>query len=359
MAVFAARDFDDHEQVVFCCEPTVGLRAIIAIHDTTLGPALGGCRMWPYASEEEAVSDVLRLSRGMTYKSAISGLPLGGGKAVIIGNPRHDKTEALLRAMGRSIDTLQGRYISAEDSGTTVDDVRVMARETAFVAGILEKVAEDGGLRSGDPSPATAHGVFTGVRAAAQYRLGRQDLRGLRVAIQGVGNVGYSLARRLHEAGARLWVSDIYPEPVQRAVETCGAIAVAPEEIYAVEADVFSPCALGAVINDDTLPRLNAPIVAGAANNQLAEDRHGHEMRERGILYAPDYVINAGGVIDIYYERTGYDRERMMRHVEGIHDTLMEIFRRADAQRLPTGTVADRMAEERFRRRDRGSADKP
>lgn len=351
MTVFSTRDFDNHEQVVFCCDPSVGLKAIIAIHNTNRGPALGGCRMWPYPSEEEALRDVLRLSRGMTYKSAISNLPLGGGKSVIIGNPRIDKNEGLLRAMGRFIDSLNGRYIGAEDSGTSVEDIKIMSQETPHVAGILEKATGEGGVRSGDPSPATAYGTFVGLRAAVKYRLGRDDLKGLKVAVQGVGNVGYRLAKYLHDAGAQLWVTDIYEDQVQRAVNELGATAASSDEIYGLDVDVFAPCALGSVINDKTLSQLKAKVIAGAANNQLAEERHGQEVIRRGILYAPDYVINAGGIIDVSYERIGYDRDKMVKHIEGIYDTLMEIFERSQAEQMPANIVADEIAEERFRKK--------
>jgi len=348
MSVFNAPAFDDHEQVVFCHDADTGLRAIIAIHNTNLGPTLGGCRMWRYASEEDALHDVLRLARGMTYKSAISGLELGGGKSVVIGDPRRDKSEPLLRALGRYVETLGGRYIIAEDAGTSVEDMRIIGKETQHVVGVADKVTGEGGIRSGDPSPATAYGCFIGLRAAVKHKLGRDDLEGLGVALQGVGHVGYRLAKHLAEAGARLWVADIYEDQVRRAVDELGATAVAPERIYDVEAEVFSPCALGAVINDDTLSRLKVEIVAGAANNQLAGARHDEALRRRGILYAPDYVINAGGIIDVAHERLGYDRDKVIRHIERIDDTLMEIFRRADAQELPTGAIADQIAEERF-----------
>jgi leucine dehydrogenase len=350
MPVFTAPAFDDHEQVVFCHDRSAGLKAIIAIHNTNRGPSLGGCRMWSYTSEEEALHDVLRLSRGMTYKSAMAHLDLGGGKAVIIGNARTDKTEALLRALGRYVDTLGGRYIIAEDAGTSVEDMRVIGQVTRHVVGIADKVTGEGGMRSGDPSPATAYGVFIGLRAAVKHRLQRDDVDGLRVAVQGVGHVGYRVAKYLHEAGAQLWVSDIYDDQAERAGADLQATVVAPERIYDQDVDVFAPCALGAVINDDTLPRLRAKVIAGAANNQLAEDRHGEELMRREMLYAPDYVINAGGLIDVAHERIGYDRERMLRHIERIDDTLMEIFERAERQGLPTNVVADHIAEERFRK---------
>ena len=349
MAVFSLSDFADHEQVVFVSDDKSGLKAIIAVHNSNLGPALGGCRMWPYASEEEAVRDVLRLSRGMTYKSAMARLKLGGGKSVIIGNPRTDKTPALLAAFARALEQLNGRYIAAEDSGTSVADMKTMAQFTRHVAGLHDKPS-DQGTRSGDPSPATAYGTFIGIQAAVKERLGRDSLDGLRVAVQGVGNVGYDLARQLKEAGAQLWVTDIHREPLVQAGRELGATVVAPDEIFGLDVDVFAPCALGAILNDATIPQLKAKIVAGAANNQLAEARHGVELMKRGILYAPDYVINAGGIIDVYHERIGFERAALIRHIEGIRDNLMEVFERAREEERPTGEVADTIAEERFRR---------
>ncbi|NMQ28029.1 Glu/Leu/Phe/Val dehydrogenase [Candidatus Accumulibacter phosphatis] len=351
MSVFSLRDFADHEQVVFCSDDASGLKAIIAVHNSNLGPALGGCRMWHYASEDDAIRDVLRLSRGMTYKSALAGLQLGGGKSVIIGNPRTDKTPALLDAFARSLNQLNGRYVAAEDSGTNVADMKYLAERTPHVAGIIDKPSHEAeGMRSGDPSPATAYGTFFGIRAAVKRKLGRDSLDGLRVAIQGVGNVGFDLARQLTDAGAQLWVADIHEDNLVRAREELGARALAPEAIYAADVDVFAPCAMGAILNDETIPQLRASIVAGAANNQLAEVRHGSELMRRGILYAPDYVINAGGIIDIYHERIGFDRPALLRHLEGIHATLLEIFERADKEARPTGEVADALAEERFKR---------
>ena len=349
MAVFSLSDFADHEQVVFVSDDKSGLKAIIAVHNSNLGPALGGCRMWPYASEEEAVRDVLRLSRGMTYKSAMANLKLGGGKSVIIGNPRTHKTPELLAAFARALEQLNGRYIAAEDSGTSVADMKFMTQFTQHVAGIHDKPSDEG-TRSGDPSPATAYGTFIGIQAAVKERLGRDSLDGLRVAVQGVGNVGYDLARQLKEAGARLWVTDIHREPLVQAGRELGATVVAPDEIFGLDVDVFAPCALGAVLNDSTIPQLKASIVAGAANNQLAEARHGVELMKRGILYAPDYVINAGGIIDVYHERIGFERAALIRHIEGIRDNLMEVFERAREEERPTAEVADAIAEERFRR---------
>lgn len=343
MSVFTDWDFDDHEQIVFRRDRCSGLKAIIAIHDTSRGPALGGCRIWPYESDDAALTDALRLSRGMTYKSAMAGLPYGGGKAVIIADPARDKSEALWRAFGRAVDSLGGRYVTAEDVGTRPADLEIVRRETRHVVGIAE-----GG--AGDPSPATAYGVFTGIQAACIERLRRSDIAGLSVAVQGLGNVGFALARMLHDAGAELYVTDIDELAVARAVKELGATAVAPEEIHALEVDVFAPCALGAVINDSTIGRLHAPIVAGSANNQLAEPRHGHALWQRNILYAPDYVINAGGVIWISHEGPDFDAGRAGAHVARIGDTLSEIFARARQDGVPPEVAADRIAESRFKR---------
>lgn len=342
MPIFTSPDFDDHRHVLFCRDAATGLKAIIAIHDVTRGPALGGCRMWPYAGEEEAVRDVLRLSRGMTYKSALAGLPLGGGKSVILGDSRKDKTPALFQAFGRFVDSLGGRYIAAEDVGTSVADIEAMRQATRHVAGIAK-----GG---GDPSPVTAHGVFQGIRAAAKAKLGRDDLAGLRVAVQGLGHVGFDLARRLHAAGARLIVADIDPARTARAAADFAAEILPADRIHAADADIFAPCALGAVLNDRTIPEIQARIVAGSANNQLAEERHAGMLRKRGILYAPDYAINAGGIINIHHEMKGeYNRAAALRQVEGIYDTLLDIVARAEAENISTAEAADRIAESRFR----------
>lgn len=348
MPLFKHPEFDNHELVAYHHDPRSGLRAIIAVHSTRLGKGLGGCRMWPYATEDEALTDVLRLSRGMTYKAALAGLPQGGGKSVILGDPRRDKTPDMMRAMGRFVDALGGKYVAAEDSGTSVADVRLMAEETRHVGGLTDAKAAAAG-RSGDPSPATAYGTFVGIQAAVRWKLGRAALRGLRVAIQGVGNVGYRLAKHLHEAGAKLWVTDIHAPAVERCVNEFGATAVGMDAIFAVDAEVFAPCALGAILNDRTLPQLKATIVAGAANNQLAEPRHDGLLALRGVLYAPDYVINAGGIIDIWHEESGYDEAKVRAHLERIGATLTDIFERSKRERHPTGEIADRMAEERFR----------
>lgn len=348
MPVFSTPDFANHEKVVFGCDPESGLKAIIAIHNRNRGPALGGCRMWPYPSDDEALRDVLRLSKGMTYKSAMANLDLGGGKSVIMGNPRTDKTEALLHAMARFIDGLGGAYIGAEDSGIGVADTRVMRKITEHVTGFEETQGEKG-VRTGDPSPSTAYGTFAGIKAAVGFALGRTDLQGLKVAVQGMGNVGFGLASHLRKAGASLWVADIHEDQVQRAVDELGAIAVPPQQIHSVDVDVFAPCAMGAIINDMTIPQLKASVIAGAANNQLAEPRHGEVLMARGILYAPDYVINAGGIIDVFHQRIGFDLERMQKHVGGIYETLIEVFERAQREERPTQEVADTIAEERFR----------
>lgn len=348
MPLFEHPEFDHHETVSYCHDAAIGLRGIIAVHSTHLGAGLGGCRMWPYRSEDEALTDVLRLSRGMTYKAALAGLPQGGGKSVIIGDPRKDKTPELIRAMGRAIERLNGAYVVAEDSGTSVADMRVMAEVTRHVGGLADAAAQAAG-RTGDPSPATALGVFIGIQAAVRHQFGRDDLKGLRVAVQGLGNVGYRLCQHLHAAGAQLWVTDLYPPAVERCVNAFGATAVAMDQIASLDVDVYAPCALGAVLDDATIPAIRARVVAGAANNQLALPRHDRALRERGILYAPDYCINAGGIIDIYYEGPAYDSAVVEAHLQRIGSTLAEIFQRADAEDRPTGEIADRMAETRFR----------
>ena len=340
MTIFTARNYDDHEAVVFHSDPASGLRAIIAVHNTSRGPALGGCRMWPYANEQDAIEDVLRLSRGMTYKAAVADLPLGGGKAVIIGDPVKEKTSAKLQAMGRFVESLGGTYHTAEDVGTTVEDMDIMRAETEYVHGT------SGG--SGNPSPVTAFGVFQGIRAAARFRFGRNDVGGLKVAVQGLGHVGYRVCQYLNEADASLVVADLDDERVSRARNEFGAEAVPTDAIHRADVDIYSPCALGAVLNDRTIPEIRAKAVAGAANNQLAEQRHGQSLAEREILYAPDYVINAGGLIHIAFEHS--EQDLVMARVGRIYDTLSEIFERSAGENLPPHVVADRMAEERFRR---------
>lgn len=329
-----------HEQLVFWSEPRLGYRGIIAIHDTTLGPALGGTRFWTYGSDEEAIVDALRLARGMTYKAAITGLNLGGGKSVIVGDNRTPDREMIFRAHGRAVESLGGRYITAEDVGTSVDDMEYVRMETSSVAGVHG--------RSGDPSPVTAFGIYRGIKASAYARWGTDDLADRHIAVQGVGNVGGHLCDFLAGEGARLTVTDIDPARVQQVVEAHGARSVALDEIYGVDADIFAPCALGAIINDDTVPVLKVAVVAGGANNQLAEDRHGEALRQRGILYAPDYVINAGGLVNVFGEREGWDRERSLRKAGEIYDTVLRIFRRADSEGVPPSVAADRLAEQRI-----------
>ncbi len=342
MNVFELAEEMGHEQVVFCHDADSGLRAIVAIHDTTLGPALGGTRMWDYDTEEEALVDVLRLSEGMTYKSSAMGLNLGGGKAVIMGDPRSDKSEQMWRAFGRFVHSLGGRYITAEDVGTSPQDMDYVAEETSYVVGLMHK--------SGDPSPVTAYGVYKGIKAGCKWALDSEDLQGVTVAVQGIGSVGYALCEYLHEEGAELLVADIYPEQVEKTVDEFGATAVDPDDIYSVECDVFAPCALGAVINDDTIDQLKCGVVAGAANNQLAEDHHGENLRQKGILYAPDYVINGGGVINVAHEFApgGYKRELALRKVDQIYDRLLEVFATSEREDIPTNEAADRIAEERI-----------
>nr|WP_239587014.1 Glu/Leu/Phe/Val dehydrogenase [Bacillus ectoiniformans] len=333
----------DYEQLVFCQDQTSGLKAIVAIHDTTLGPALGGTRMWTYASEEEAIEDALRLAKGMTYKNAAAGLNLGGGKTVIIGDPRKDKNEEMFRAFGRFIQGLNGRYITAEDVGTTVEDMDLIHEETDYVTGISPAFGS-----SGNPSPVTAYGCFVGMKAAAKEAFGTDSLEGLTVSVQGVGNVAYHLCRHLHEEGANLIVTDINKESVQRAVDDFGAKAVNPDEIYGVQADIFAPCALGAVINNTTIPQLKAKVIAGSANNQLKDTQHGDMIHELGIVYAPDYVINAGGVINVADELHGYNRDRAMRKVEQIYNNIEKVIEISKRDQIPTYMAADRMAEERI-----------
>ena len=348
MSVFAHPDFDDHEQVVFCQDKASGLKAIIAIHNTRLGPALGGCRMFPYASEADALRDVLRLSRGMTLKSSLAGLALGGGKAVIIGDPHTGKSQALLHAMGDFVETLGGRYITAADSGTGDAEMQAFAQRTRHVVGVSPRATLDSSITSGDPSPSTALGIFVGMREAVRQRLGRDDLTGLKVAIQGVGQVGLGLARRLKAAGAELWVCDIFDANVQRIMEELDVHVVRPQDIYGLDVDVFAPCAMGGILNEQTLEVLRAPVIAGAANNQLATPEIGVQLLQRNQLWAPDYAINAGGIIDVYYQSNGGSAAQIDSHIRAIGDTLREIFSRASASGEPTSVIADRLAIERI-----------
>lgn len=340
MSIFELMAEHDHEQVTFTYEPAAAYRGIIAIHDTTLGPALGGVRLWNYESDEEALIDVLRLSRAMTYKAAVAGLNLGGGKSVIIGDPKTPRRELIFRAHGRAVESLRGRYITAEDVGTTVEDMDYVHMETSHVVGIAG--------RSGDPAPVTAYGVYRGMKACGEVVYGSGSLRGRQVAVQGVGNVGFHLCENLSAEGAHLFVTDIDLDKIQRAVAAFRAEAVDPDDIYDVKADIFAPCALGGVLNEGTIPRLRVRIVAGGANNQLADDQQDNVLQERGVLYAPDYVINAGGLINVYSELVGWAPERAKRKAGEIHDTLLQIFELARQDGVTTSEAADRVAERRI-----------
>ena len=342
MELFERIAGEDYEQVVFCHDRPSGLRAIIAIHSTALGPALGGTRCWRFASEEAALTDVLRLAKAMSYKNAAAGLDLGGGKAVIF-TPQV-KTEELLRAYGRFIDALGGRYITAEDVGTTGDDMDMIHRETRWVTGISPAF---GG--SGDPSPATAYGVMHGLRAVALELWEDESLAGRRFAVQGVGKVGHALVGHLTQAGAEVVISDVNPDHVDRAVADFGVAAVAPERIHAVACDVFAPCALGGVLNSDTIPELACKAIAGAANNQLLHPGDAEALAQRGVLYTPDFIINAGGVINVADELNGYDQRRAYLRIEGIFGAVRRVFETARKEGLTPSLAADRVAEERIR----------
>lgn len=344
MEIFKYMEKYNYEQMTICQDEASGLKAIIVIHDTTLGPALGGARMWTYDSEDMAIEDALRLARGMTYKNAAAGLDLGGGKAVIIGDPRKDKNPDMFRAFGRFVQGLGGRYITAEDVGTTTEDMDLIHLETEYVTGLSPTTPG----AAGDPSPVTAYGIYKGMKATAKEAFGTDSLEGKTVAVQGVGNVAYTLCEYLHKEGAELIVTDINEDSVKRAVDAFGAKAVDPDDIYGVDCDIFAPCALGAIINDKTIPQLKAKAIAGSANNQLAEERHGDILHEMGIVYAPDYVINAGGVINVADELAGYNKERALKKVETIYTNLERVFEISKIEGIPTYVAADRMAEERI-----------
>lgn len=330
-----------HEQVLFCNDAKTGLKAIIAVHNTVLGPALGGTRMWKYDNEADALHDVLRLSRGMTYKNSISGLDLGGGKAVIIGDARTMKSEALFRRFGHFVNGLAGKYITAEDVGISPDDMVHVSKETNHVVGLPGK--------SGDPSPVTAYGVYAGMKACAKMQFGTDSLSGKTVAVQGVGHVGQYLVKHLAAEGAKIFITDIHEETLKKVAETYGASVVAPQEIYDVPMDIYAPCALGATVNDDTLARLTCSIISGAANNQLAdEQKHGLAVMEKGILYAPDYAINAGGVINCFSEVSGLSLEWSHQKAGEIYQTIYQILERSKNEGIPTYQIANRMAEERI-----------
>jgi leucine dehydrogenase len=330
------------EEVAFCWDEATGLKAIVVIHDTTLGPALGGTRLWDYPTEEEALIDALRLARGMTRKASISGVAAGGSKAVIIAK-QEQKTEAFLRAYGGFVDTFHGRFITGEDVGISIEDARTIAKETEYVLGISEEV--------GDPSPFTAHGVVSGMRACTREVFGSPSLSGLKIAIQGVGAVGYNLARILHQEGAELIVADIREELTTNIAGELGAAVVSPEEIYSVECDVFAPCALGAIINDETIPQLKCSIVAGSANNQLKENAHGYQLHRREILYAPDYAINAGGLISAYIDWKKSTPEGIMKEVQEIENRIGEIITASKKTGEPTHIIADKIADEQVQKK--------
>ena len=343
MNVFDHPEYDNHEQVVFFSDRETGLRAIVAVHNSNLGPGAGGCRMWNYDSFDDALTDVLRLSKGMSYKSALARLACGGGKSVIIADshmPR-DKKDKLMRAFARKLQNLGGSYWAAEDVGTSIEDARVMMQECDYIFGL-----PDG---SGDPSVFTALGVFQSMRAGVKFKLGQDDLKGIRVAVQGVGHVGYYLCGHLHDAGAELYVTDINQEALDKVVADYKATIVDPDEIYGLDVDIYAPCALGASINDETIPQLKPSMIVGAANNQLAETRHGDILHEKGFLYAPDYVANAGGMInasgDIYGE---YREERAMEKTLALYNTCLEIFEESERTNTPTYQIADKLAEARM-----------
>jgi leucine dehydrogenase len=342
MAVFSDSAFDAHERVVFCHDASTGLKAIIAVHSTALGPAAGGTRLWPYANDAKALHDVLRLSRGMSYKNAMAGLRFGGGKGVIIQTPDFSATDALYEKYGEFVDSLDGRYVTAEDVGMTVEIMETIARKTKYVAGLAQQEGQAGG----DPSPKTSYGIFKGIEAAVQMKLGRENVGGLTVAVQGVGHVGYYLCKLLHAAGAKLLVADIDDARVQRAVSEFAATATPLDQILQQEADVLAPCALGAILTAQSIPLLKVPIVAGGANNQLESDADGQRLHDAGILYAPDYVINGGGIINVAceYYRDATD-EDVMEQVAAIGPRLTGIFEESAANDLPTNVVADQQAK--------------
>lgn len=334
----------DHEQILFCQDKATGLKAIIAIHNTVLGPSLGGTRMWHYSNENDALKDALRLSRGMTYKSSLAGLNLGGGKAVIIGNSRTQKNEALMRRFGQFVDSLGGKYITAEDVGMSTRDMEYIRLETKHVAGLPEYL---GG--SGDPSPVTAFGVYMGMKASAKKQFGSDSLSGKKIMIQGVGHVGAALVDLVMKEGASVMISDIFEDSILQVTSKHNVTVVPVEDVYDVDMDIYSPCALGATVNDDTLSRLKCSIITGSANNQLAdEEKHGRAVKDLGIVYAPDYLVNAGGIINCYWEVIGYNKDAALTQAEGIYDTTLKIFEKSDEENIPAYLAANRMAEQRI-----------
>ncbi len=342
--VFGQLSFDNHEQIVFCNDEDTGLKAIIGIHNTTLGPALGGTRMWQYKSEWEALNDVLRLSRGMTYKSAITGLNLGGGKAVIIGDAKTQKNDALMRKFGEYVNSLSGRYITAEDIGMETRDMDVIREVTPHVTGVSEAI---GG--SGNPSPVTAYGVYMGMKAAAKYRFGTDNLEGKKILVQGVGHVGETLVKHITDEGAKVILNDINEARLEELSKKYGANVVLGNDIYGLDVDIYAPCALGATINDESISQLKAKVIAGAANNQLADElKHGRLLREKGIAYAPDFLINAGGIINVYAEIVGYDKAESIKRTENIYNTTLDIFNLAEKESITTHQAAFNIAQSRI-----------
>jgi leucine dehydrogenase len=344
LSLFKVMGKYQHEQVVYCCDESVGLKAIIAIHSTALGPALGGARMWPYESEQDALKDVLRLSRGMTYKAAVTGLNLGGGKAVIIGDPKKDKSEALFRSFGRFVQGLGGRYITAEDVGTNTNDMEYVRMETKNVTGLVRAL---GG--SGDPSPVTAYGVFHGMRACAKEFYGDDSLKGLKITVQGLGQVGEALVELLAKEGAEMFITDLDPDLTERLAAKYNATPIGVNEVFKVEGNIYAPCALGGVINSESLKNFGYNIVAGSANNQLDDETvHGRMLKEKGILYAPDYVINAGGLINVWNELQGYNKSKALKEVKGIFNILQNVFEISKKENIPTHEASNRLAEKRI-----------
>jgi len=333
-----------HEQIVFCHDPATGLKAIIAIHNTILGPALGGTRMWKYDNEADALRDVMRLSRGMTYKAAISGLNLGGGKAVIIGDSKKDKSEPLMRKFGRFVNSLSGKYITAEDVGTSTKDMEYVKMETNHVTGLPESMG--GG---GDPSPVTAYGVYMGMKASAKHAWGHDGLNGKKIVVQGVGHVGENLVKFLMKEGANVSIIDINEEQLKKVATITRASVLSSTDFYGMDMDIYAPCALGATLNTENISKLKCSIVSGAANNQLADESiHGKMLMDKGIVYAPDFLINAGGLINVYSELTGYNRDRAMQQTEKIYDYTLAIMHKAVEEKIPTYLAASRNAEKRL-----------
>ena len=345
--VFGQLSFDNHEQIVFCNDEDTGLKAIIGVHNTALGPALGGTRMWQYKSEREALNDVLRLSRGMTYKAAITGLNLGGGKAVIIGDAKTQKTDALMKRFGEFVDSLNGKYITAEDVGMETRDMDVIRKVTPHVTGVSEAI---GG--SGNPSPMTAYGVYMGMKAAVNYKFGTEKLAGKKILVQGIGHVGETLIQHITEEGGEVILNDINEVRLEELSKKYNAKVVLGNDIYGLDVDVYAPCALGATINDTTISQLKTKIIAGAANNQLENEiKHGNALKEKGILYAPDFLINAGGIINVYSEIAGYNKDECYRKTENIYNTTLEIFNLSAKENITTHQAAFNIAQERINQR--------